>query len=117
MHIDAGTNSGGDALMILGRADEAIAKHREAAAQELKPLEASSMDEQTLRVADLCQLGEAYRDKRDNAMSASHDQNTTLFHSDAVRERGQRYRSMINFDRVYQDLLAPAVRKAELEPI
>jgi hypothetical protein len=57
----------GDALMILGRADEAIAKHQEAAAQELKPWEASSMEEQALRVADLCRLGKAYRDKLANA--------------------------------------------------
>jgi Putative serine esterase (DUF676) len=53
----------GDALMILGRADDAIAKHQEAAALELKPWEASSMEEQALRVADLCRLGKAYRDK------------------------------------------------------
>jgi pimeloyl-ACP methyl ester carboxylesterase len=57
----------GDALMILGRTDEAIAKHREAAVQELKPWEASSMEEQALRVADLCGSGKAYRDKLANA--------------------------------------------------
>ena len=53
----------GDALMILGRTDEAIAKHREAAKQKLKPWEATSMEEQALRVADLCGVGEANRDK------------------------------------------------------
>jgi predicted negative regulator of RcsB-dependent stress response len=57
----------GDALMILGRSDEAITKHQEAAAQELKPWESSSMEEQALRVADLCRLGKAYRDKLANA--------------------------------------------------
>jgi len=57
----------GDALMILGRADEAIAKHQKAGAQELKPWEAGSMEEQALRVADLCRLGKAYRDKLANA--------------------------------------------------
>ena len=53
----------GDALMILERTDEAIAKHREAALQELKPWEATSMEEQALRVADLCGMSEANRDK------------------------------------------------------
>lgn len=57
------TATEGDALMILGRADEAIAKHKEASAQELKPWEASSMEEQALRVADICGSGKAYRDK------------------------------------------------------
>jgi len=49
--------------MILGRADEAIAEHQEAAAQELRPWEASSMEEQALRIADICRLGKAHRDK------------------------------------------------------
>ena len=40
--------------MILGRAGEALAKHQEAAAQDLKPWEASSKEVQALRVADLC---------------------------------------------------------------
>jgi pimeloyl-ACP methyl ester carboxylesterase/predicted negative regulator of RcsB-dependent stress response len=53
----------GDALMILERTDEAIAKHQQAAAQDLKPWEATSMEEQALRVADLCGLGKAQRDK------------------------------------------------------
>jgi pimeloyl-ACP methyl ester carboxylesterase len=53
----------GDALMILGRTEEAIGKHQQAAVQELKPWEASSMEEQALRVADLCRLAKAYRDK------------------------------------------------------
>jgi hypothetical protein len=57
----------GDALMILERADEAIAKHQRAADQELKPWEASSMEEQALRVADHCRPGKAYRDKLANA--------------------------------------------------
>jgi pimeloyl-ACP methyl ester carboxylesterase len=57
----------GDALMILGRADESMARHREAAAQEIKPWEASSMEEQALRIADLCGLGKAYRDQLANA--------------------------------------------------
>jgi hypothetical protein len=34
--------------------DEAIAKYQEAATQELKPWEATSMEEQALRVADRC---------------------------------------------------------------
>jgi hypothetical protein len=53
----------GDALMILGRAGEDLAKHQEAAAQDLKPWEASSMEEQALRVADLCRPGREYLDK------------------------------------------------------
>jgi pimeloyl-ACP methyl ester carboxylesterase len=53
----------GDALMILGRPGEALAKHQEAAKQKLKPWESSSMEEQALRVADLCGLDAAYRDK------------------------------------------------------
>ncbi len=57
----------GDALMILGRTDEAIAKHREAATQELRPWEASSMEEQALRVADLCRPGDTYLDQLANA--------------------------------------------------
>jgi hypothetical protein len=57
----------GDALMILERTDEAISKHQQAAAQELKPWEATSMEEQALRVADLCRLGKAQRDKLANA--------------------------------------------------
>jgi hypothetical protein len=57
----------GDALMVLERAEEAMAKHREAAAQQLKPWEASSMEEQALRVADICGLDKPYRDKLANA--------------------------------------------------
>ena len=56
----------GDALMILGRSDDAIAKYIEAAAPGLKPWEASSMEEQALRIADLCGLGKTYRDKLAN---------------------------------------------------
>jgi pimeloyl-ACP methyl ester carboxylesterase len=57
----------GDALMILERAEGAMVKHREAAAQQLKPWEASSMEEQALRVADICGLDKPYRDKLANA--------------------------------------------------
>ena len=57
----------GDALMILGRTDEAMVKHQEAAGQELKPWEAASMEEQGLRVADLCRVGKAKRDQLANA--------------------------------------------------
>jgi len=57
----------GDALMILERTDEAIAKHQEAAGQEIEPWEASSMEEQALRVADLCRPGKTYLDKLANA--------------------------------------------------
>jgi pimeloyl-ACP methyl ester carboxylesterase len=53
----------GDALMILGHTDEAIAKHKAAATQKLEPWEASSMEEQALRVADLCRASEATLDK------------------------------------------------------
>ena len=53
----------GDALMILNRADEALVKHQEAAKQALKPWESSSMEEQALRVSELCGLDAAYRDK------------------------------------------------------
>jgi len=58
----------GDALITLGRADEAgaIAKHKEAAGQELKPWGATVL-ERALRVADLCRPGKAYRDKLSNA--------------------------------------------------
>lgn len=70
-HVDKATDPGlkhwrlataGDALMILGRAEEAIKKHREAAGQKLKP-GGSSMEEQALRVADLCGLDAAYCNK------------------------------------------------------
>jgi pimeloyl-ACP methyl ester carboxylesterase len=57
----------GDALMILERTDEAITKHRQAAAQALKPWEVSSMEEQALRVADLCRPGDTYLDQLANA--------------------------------------------------
>lgn len=53
----------GDALMILGRTDEGIDKHRQAAVQKLKPWEAGSMEEQALRVADLCGLDTVYCEK------------------------------------------------------
>ena len=43
--------------------NEAIAKHQEAAVLELKPWEASVMEEQALRVADLCRYAKGYRDK------------------------------------------------------
>ncbi len=43
-----------DALLILGRTEEGIAKHRETAAFPLKPWQALSIQEQALRTADLC---------------------------------------------------------------
>jgi hypothetical protein len=52
----------GDALIILGRADTAIAKHKETASQALKPWKASSIEEQALH-----RPGKAYRDKLSNA--------------------------------------------------
>ena len=39
----------------------------EAAAQKLKPWESSSMEEQALRVADLCGPDQAYLDRLANA--------------------------------------------------
>jgi pimeloyl-ACP methyl ester carboxylesterase len=71
-HVDKASDPGrkhwrpataGDALMILGRTDEGIEKHREAAKQKLKPWESSSMEEQALRVADLCGLDTVYCEK------------------------------------------------------
>ncbi len=53
----------GDALLILGRTDEALDKHQHAAAQSLEPWQSSSMEEQALRVAKLCGLGDAYLDQ------------------------------------------------------
>jgi len=52
----------GDALMILGRKDEALEKHRQAAAQKLEPWQSSSMEEQALRVAKLCGLDDKFLD-------------------------------------------------------
>lgn len=75
-HVDKAVDPGlkhwrlataGDAMIILERTEEAINKHREAAGQKLKPWEASSMEEQALRVADLCGLDAAYCNKIANA--------------------------------------------------
>jgi len=48
----------GDALLILGRTAEGLDQHQNAARQELKPWEAQSMEDQAMRVADLCGLSE-----------------------------------------------------------
>ena len=53
----------GDALMILGRKDEALERHRLAAAQKLEPWQSTSMEEQALRVAKLCGLDDKYLDE------------------------------------------------------
>ncbi len=65
------TATAGDALMILGRTTEAMSKHEEAAKQDLEPWQSSSMEDQALRVADLCgadektlnQIADAYEGK------------------------------------------------------
>ena len=57
--------------MIRGDAQPALEKHRQAAAQKLEPCEALSMEEQAMRVADLCgvpddqikELGDCYEDR------------------------------------------------------
>jgi tetratricopeptide (TPR) repeat protein len=46
--------SEGDALMILGRTEEAMQKHAEAAKLEMDPWQALSIQEQAIRTADLC---------------------------------------------------------------
>jgi hypothetical protein len=46
----------GDALLILGKTPEGLDKHKNAAKQELQPWEAQSMEDQAMRVADLCGL-------------------------------------------------------------
>jgi pimeloyl-ACP methyl ester carboxylesterase len=43
-----------DALLILGRVDEAIARHADAAQMTMQPWQALSIQEQALRTADLC---------------------------------------------------------------
>jgi len=43
-----------DALMIRGDVEKGLEKHKQAAAQRLDPWEALSMEEQAMRVADLC---------------------------------------------------------------
>jgi pimeloyl-ACP methyl ester carboxylesterase len=48
--------SEGDALMILGRTEEAMQKHAEAARLEMDPWQALSIQEQAIRTADLCGL-------------------------------------------------------------
>jgi hypothetical protein len=46
----------GDAHFILGNKDEGLRKHQASAKQDLKPWQALSMEEQAIRVADLCGL-------------------------------------------------------------
>jgi pimeloyl-ACP methyl ester carboxylesterase len=48
--------SEGDALMILGRTEEAVQKHAEAARHDMNPWQALSIQEQAIRTADLCGL-------------------------------------------------------------
>jgi hypothetical protein len=48
--------SAGDALMILGRTEEAFQKHAEAARHDMNPWQALSIQEQAIRTADLCGL-------------------------------------------------------------
>jgi pimeloyl-ACP methyl ester carboxylesterase len=48
--------SEGDALMILGRTEEAMHKHAEAARHDMNPWQALSIQEQAIRTADLCGL-------------------------------------------------------------
>ena len=48
----------GDALLILGKSAEALEKHQKASQQQLEAWEAQSMEEQAVRVADLCGLSE-----------------------------------------------------------
>ena len=60
-----------DALMIQGDQQKGLEKHRQSAAQKLEPWEALSMEEQAMRVADLCgvdddkikELGGWYEDR------------------------------------------------------
>jgi Alpha/beta hydrolase family len=60
-----------DALMISGNVQLGLEKHKQAAAQQLAPWEALSMEEQAMRVADLCgvpddkikELGGWYEDR------------------------------------------------------
>jgi hypothetical protein len=51
--------SEGDALLILGQIEEGFEKHKEAAAIVPEPWAALSMEEQALRIADLCGLSSA----------------------------------------------------------
>jgi len=46
----------GDALLILGKSAEGLEKHQKASQQQLEAWEAQSMEEQAVRVADLCGL-------------------------------------------------------------
>jgi pimeloyl-ACP methyl ester carboxylesterase len=48
----------GDALVILGRTQEGFDKHAAAAKQKISPWQALSIQEQAVRTADLCGLGE-----------------------------------------------------------
>jgi pimeloyl-ACP methyl ester carboxylesterase len=51
--------SEGDALMILGRTDEGLERHKLTVAAEPSPWEVLSIEEQALRLADLCGLSKA----------------------------------------------------------
>jgi pimeloyl-ACP methyl ester carboxylesterase len=55
--------SEGDALIILGQIKEGFEKHKEAAAIVSEPWAALSMEEQALRIADLCNLDNAQAGK------------------------------------------------------
>ena len=48
--------SAGDALIILGQVEKGFEKHQQAAAIATEPWAALSMEEQALRIADLCGL-------------------------------------------------------------
>jgi pimeloyl-ACP methyl ester carboxylesterase len=67
-HVQAATDPGqqhwrlaseGDALIILDRVDEGLGKHRQVVAIEPNPWATLSIEEQSLRVADLCGLKKA----------------------------------------------------------
>jgi pimeloyl-ACP methyl ester carboxylesterase len=49
----------GDALMILGKTKDGLAKHEQSSKLGLRAREAQSMEEQALRVAELCGLSDA----------------------------------------------------------
>jgi hypothetical protein len=51
--------SEGDALIILGQVEDGFKKHEQAAAIMPDPWAALSMEEQALRIADLCGLSKA----------------------------------------------------------
>jgi pimeloyl-ACP methyl ester carboxylesterase len=55
--------SEGDAFVILGQKHDGLAKHAQAAALKIQPWQALSMEEQAVRVADLCGWSEAEQDQ------------------------------------------------------